>query len=136
MGQDYLVTADYQSNFCKLDSLTSSKSVITKVKAHFARMGIPTLSLVETGHNSAQMTLHTSSGRPLSPYNSRSNSKVESSVKSDKNILERRGSAVVSTSACHAGGRGSLPRPGTILGVKPWLYTLEIVYLCVFWMIH
>ena len=25
---------------------------------------------------------------------------------------ERRGSAMVSTSACHAGGRGSLPGPG------------------------
>ena len=29
---------------------------------------------------------------------------------------ERCGSAVVSTSARHAGGRGSLPGPGTLLG--------------------
>ena len=49
---------------------------------------------------------------------------------------ERRGSAVVSTSACHAGGRGSLPGPDTLLGVKTWLSTLEIVYLCVFRMRH
>ena len=28
--------------------------------------------------------------------------------------------------------RGSLPEPGTLLGVKTWLSTLEIVYLCVF----
>ena len=38
-------------------------------------------------------------------------------------ILERRGSAVVSTSACHADGQGSLPGPGTLLGVKTWLST-------------
>ena len=48
----------------------------------------------------------------------------------------RRGSAVVSTSACHAGGRGSLLGPGTLLDVKTWLSTLEIVYLCVFRMRH
>ena len=51
-------------------------------------------------------------------------------------VLERRGSAVVSTSACHAGGPGSRPGPGTLLGVKTWLSTLEIVYLCVFRMRH
>ena len=32
-------------------------------------------------------------------------------------VVERRGSVVVSTSACHAGGRGSLPGP--LLGYKP-----------------
>ena len=37
---------------------------------------------------------------------------------------------VVSTAACHAAGRGSLPGPGTLLGVKTWLSALEIVYLC------
>ena len=42
--------------------------------------------------------------------------------------FERRGSAVVSTSACHAGGPGSRPGPGTLLGVKTWLSTLDIVY--------
>ena len=50
--------------------------------------------------------------------------------------MEGRGSAVVSTSACHAGGPGSRPGPGTLLGVKTWLSTLEIVYLCVFRMRH
>ena len=43
---------------------------------------------------------------------------------------QRRGSAVVTMSACHAGGRGSLPVPGTLLGVKTWLSTLEIWSLC------
>ena len=31
---------------------------------------------------------------------------------------DRRGSVVVSTSAWHAAGRGSVPGPGTLLGVK------------------
>ena len=47
-----------------------------------------------------------------------------------------RGSVVVSTPACHAFGRGSLPGPGALLGVKTWLSTLEIVYFCVFRMRH
>ena len=51
-------------------------------------------------------------------------------------IEVRRGSSVVSTSACHAGGPGSRPGPGTLLGVETWLSTLEIVYLCVFRMRH
>ena len=54
----------------------------------------------------------------------------------DNSVLERRGSVVASMSACHAAGRGSLPGPGALLGVKTWLYTLEIVYLCVFRMRH
>ena len=32
---------------------------------------------------------------------------------------------MVSTSACHAAGRGSLPRPGTLLGIKTWLSTIR-----------
>ena len=35
---------------------------------------------------------------------------------------------MVSTSACHAAGRGSIPGPGALLGIRTWLYTLEIVY--------
>ena len=31
-------------------------------------------------------------------------------------VVERRGSVVVSTSACHAAGRGSIPGPGALLG--------------------
>ena len=38
-------------------------------------------------------------------------------------VVERRGSVVVSTSACHAAGRGSLLGPGASLGVTTWLST-------------
>ena len=46
--------------------------------------------------------------------------------------MERHGSVVVSTSACHAACRGSLPGPGALLGVKTWLSTLirDCVSLC------
>ena len=53
-------------------------------------------------------------------------------------LIERLGSLMVSTTACHAGGRRFDSRTGnmTLLGVKTWLSTLEIVNLCVFRMIH
>ena len=49
-------------------------------------------------------------------------------------MVERRGSVVVNTSAWHAAGRrfDSRTRYVSLLGVKTWLSTLEIVYLCVF----
>ena len=43
MGVQYLVTTDYYSRFKEVDKLTTSTSqqVITKLKAHFTRHGIP-----------------------------------------------------------------------------------------------
>ena len=42
-GRNYLVTVDYYSNFLEVDylSTTTTKQVITKLKGHFARYGIP-----------------------------------------------------------------------------------------------
>ena len=46
-------------------------------------------------------------------------------------MCERRGSIVVSTFSCHAAGRGSLPGPDALLGVKTWLSTIrDRVSLC------
>ena len=49
-----------------------------------------------------------------------------------------RGSLMVSTAACHTGGRrfDSRTRRMSLLGVKTWLSTLETVYVCVFRMRH
>ena len=49
----------------------------------------------------------------------------------DPNITLR-GSLMVSTTACHAGGRKFAPQTGnmTLLGVKNWLSTLETKFLC------
>ena len=43
MGVQYLVTTDYYSRFKEVDKLTTSTSqqVMTKLKAHFKRHGIP-----------------------------------------------------------------------------------------------
>ena len=50
-NKDYLVTTDYKSNFLEIDHLpnTSSKTVIHKLKAHFARHGIPDTVVSDNG---------------------------------------------------------------------------------------
>ena len=50
-GKDYMVTVDYYSNFWEIDRLydTKAKTVITKMKAHFARYGIPCQVISDNG---------------------------------------------------------------------------------------
>ena len=50
-GKSYLVTSDYSSGFFELDHLrsTSSVHVIRKLKAHFARHGIPEQLVTDNG---------------------------------------------------------------------------------------
>jgi len=50
-GHDFLVTVDYYSNFWEVDRLedTSSVTVIRKLKAHFARYGIPETVVSDNG---------------------------------------------------------------------------------------
>ena len=52
-GKTYLVTSDYYSDFFEFDHLrsTSSVSVIRKLKAHFARHGIPEQLVTDNGAN-------------------------------------------------------------------------------------
>ena len=49
--KDYIVTTDYRSHIWEVDYLpnTSSKTVITKHTAHFARMGIPDTIVTDNG---------------------------------------------------------------------------------------
>ena len=52
IGSDnYLVTSDYYSNYFEIDKLTttSSEAVITKLKTHFARYGIPEIVVSDGG---------------------------------------------------------------------------------------
>lgn len=48
---DYLFTVDYFSNFWEVDYLpdTKSSTVIKKLKAHFARQGIPDFVFSDNG---------------------------------------------------------------------------------------
>ena len=50
-GRNYLVTVDYYSNFLEVDYLftTTTKQVITKLKGHFARYGIPLQMVTDSG---------------------------------------------------------------------------------------
>ncbi|KAK3713862.1 hypothetical protein QZH41_010915, partial [Actinostola sp. cb2023] len=96
-GTDYLVTVDYYSNYWEIDRLENTKSAtaIRKLKAHFARFGIPSRLVSDNG---AQFTSdsfrkftrdwdieHT----PSAPYNSQSNGKAEAAVKAAKKMLRK-----------------------------------------------
>ena len=50
-NKDYMVTVDYYSNFWEVDHLPDTKSttVIHKLKAHFARQGIPDVLISDNG---------------------------------------------------------------------------------------
>lgn len=96
-AKDYLVTTDYRSNFWEIDYLpsTTSKSVINKMKAHFARYGIPDTVVSDNGPQFQSVDLNKFSETwgfdhtPSAPYNSQSNGKAESSVKAAKNMLRK-----------------------------------------------
>lgn len=96
-NKDYMVTVCYYSNFWELDRLydTTSKSVITKLKAHFARYGIPEEFMSDNGPQFSSscfkkfaskwdITLSTSS-----PYHPQSNGKAEAAVKAAKTMLRK-----------------------------------------------
>ena len=93
----YLVTVDYYSNFWEIDMLktTESQAVIKKIKAHFARYGIPDTVISDNGPQFSSHTFkefadqwefkhHTSS-----PYHSRSNGLAESAVKTAKRLITK-----------------------------------------------
>jgi len=93
----YLVTSDYYSNFFELDHLRSPSSVcvIRKLKAHFARHGIPEQLVTNNGsqftsHNFLKFSKdwdfkHLTS----SPHHSQGNGKAESAMKEAKKILRK-----------------------------------------------
>lgn len=96
-GIDYLVTVDYYSNFWEVDKLedTESATVIRKLKAHFARYGIPDQVISDNGPQYTSNVFadfarawdfeHLTS----SPGHSQSNGKAESAVKTAKKLIKR-----------------------------------------------
>ncbi|KAK3752443.1 hypothetical protein QZH41_003511 [Actinostola sp. cb2023] len=92
---DYLVTVDYYSNYWEIDRLENSKSAtaIRKLKAHFAKFGIPSRLVSDNGPQFTSDSFrkftrdwdieHT----PSAPYNSQSNGKAEAAVKAAKKML-------------------------------------------------
>jgi len=95
-NKEYLTTADYYSNFWEINKLPTdakASTVISKLKEHFARYGIPDQVVMDDGPQfksrdfanlaAAYEFEHT----PTSPYNSKGNGKVESAVKTVKQLL-------------------------------------------------
>ena len=94
-NENYLITVDYYSNFTEVDRIydKKSKEVITKLKAHMARHGIPDICMSDNGppFNSAEFAAFAEAYEfnhvTSSPGYSQSNGKVESAVKSVKTLL-------------------------------------------------
>ncbi|XP_014674664.1 PREDICTED: endogenous retrovirus group K member 18 Pol protein-like [Priapulus caudatus] len=91
------VTSDYDTNFLEVGRLkrTNSSTIISKLKRHFARQGIPE----QVNSDNAQNLTSDEFQRfardwdfehvTVSPYNSKANGKAESSVKAAKRMLRK-----------------------------------------------
>ena len=96
-GKDYLITVDYLSNFWEKDRLhdLTSKTVIKKLKSHFARYGIPNSVISDNGVQFTSDEFKKFSKVwdfehfTISPKHSQSNGKVESAVKAAKRLLKK-----------------------------------------------
>ena len=96
-GRNYLVMVDYFSRFFEvyyLQEITSA-DVITKLKHHFARHGIPDTVISDNGsqYSSSEFSrfaeLWGFSHGPISPGNSKANGAAESAVKIAKNLMKK-----------------------------------------------
>jgi len=96
-GRDYLITVDYCGHFFEVDYLpdTHAETVITKLKHHFARHGIPDILISDGG---PQYTAHAFKRFSenwqfdhviSSPGNSKSNGAAESAVKIIKRMMRK-----------------------------------------------
>lgn len=96
-NQNFLVTVDYFSNFWEIDSLESTKAstVIRKLKAHFARYGIPSTVISDNGpqfiSEGFQIFARNYDFRhqTSSPKYPQSNGMAESAVKMAKTLLRK-----------------------------------------------
>ena len=100
-GRDYLLTVDYHSGFFETDYLseTSSEMVISKLKQHCARYGIPNIIISDGGPQYTSEKFHKFcrewgiSHQRSSPGNSKANGAAEAAVKTAKRMMKK----------CHAG---------------------------------
>ena len=95
--KNYLVTVDYFSNFVEVDRLehTKSSDVIHKVKAHFARHGIPDTVVSDNGPQFSSEEFKSFSKKwgfthvTSSPRYPQSNGLAENAVKTVKRLMTR-----------------------------------------------
>ena len=96
-GRHYLITVDYFSQFFEVDFLAeiNSETVITKLKHHFCRYGIPDVVISDNGPQYTSHEFHNFakkygfSHEPISPGNSQSNGAAEAAVKIAKNVMKK-----------------------------------------------
>ena len=96
-GRNYLVTVDYCSHFFEIDFLpdTMPETVITKMKHHFARHGIPDVLISDGGPQYTSSAFKAFSEKwhfqhvITSPGNSRSNGAAEPAVKISKRMMRK-----------------------------------------------
>ena len=96
-NQDYLITVDYFSGFFEVEKLkdTTSMTIITKLKAHFARYGSPEVVVSDNGPQFSCLNFNIFAKkwdfehRPSSPGNSKANGKAEAAVKVAKNLMKK-----------------------------------------------
>lgn len=96
-NRNFLATVDYFSNFGEVDELTSTtaSAVIRKLKAHFARCGIPAVLISDNGPQFASAELDEFATQwqfiqnTSSPGHAQSNEMVESAVKTAKSLLKK-----------------------------------------------
>ncbi|CAI5678464.1 unnamed protein product [Oreochromis niloticus] len=96
-GRDYLITVDYYSNFWEIDYLpdTKSSTVIRKLKAHFARQGIPNIVFSDNGPQYSSTEFANFSRKwefqhhTSSPGYPQSNGKAESAGKTAKRLMKK-----------------------------------------------
>ncbi|XP_028417982.1 uncharacterized protein K02A2.6-like [Dendronephthya gigantea] len=96
-GRDYLLTVDYFSSYWEIDLLegTKSKAVIRKLKAQFARFGIPDVVMTDNGPQLSSKEFenfgklwkfeHVTS----SPRYPQSNGKVERAIRDAKQLMKK-----------------------------------------------
>ena len=96
-GRHYLITVDYATNFIEADFITSltSRAVITKLKAHFARYGVPKMVISDCGSQFTSQEFKSFaekwcfSHKASSPGHHKSNGRAESAVKIIKHMMKK-----------------------------------------------
>ncbi|CAB4039220.1 Retrovirus-related Pol poly [Paramuricea clavata] len=96
-GRDYLATVDYFSGFIEVDHLSTatSKQIITKLKGHFARYGIPSEMVTDCGSQFISSEFKTFTKHwgikhvTSSPLHHQSNGKAEAAVKTIKLMMKK-----------------------------------------------
>ena len=97
-GSHYLITVDYCTNFWEVDYLgtdTSSRAVINKLRAHFARHGIPRELITDNGpqFSSGEFSGFARSWNfahvTTSPYYPQANGQAERAVKTAKGLMKK-----------------------------------------------